>query len=171
MKEKGWIDKMIVKIQYREATESDIPKLAELHNELVYFIQQQTKDAYWNFEELFVDDTVLYLKEFYNSPKCKIHIAVYEGEIVGFIMGEVIRCHLPISKVSEVGYISAAYIREEYQRKGILKGLEERLTKFFKTLGIQYVELNYMYEHIGAKKCWEALGYDVFRVQTRKKIP
>lgn len=161
---------MVNKILYREATKADIPQLAELHNKMVYVIQQQTMDAYWNFEELVVEDTVQYLYEFYNSPNCKIYIATYEGEIVGFIMGEVIRCHLPISKVSEVGYITAAYIQEDYQRNDIVKSLEENLTDFFVTLGIQYVELNFIYENIGAKKCWEALGYHVFRAQARKKI-
>ncbi len=157
-------------IRYMEATKADIPQLAKLHNELVYFIQQQTRDAYWNFEELFIEDTIQYLNEFMLTPNCIIYIATYGDEIVGFIMGEVIRCHLPVSKVSEVGHISAAYIREEYQRKGIVKRLEENVIHFFKTLGIQYVELNYMYENIGAKKCWDALGYHIFRVQARKRI-
>ncbi len=157
-------------VHYREASKVDILKVAELHNDLVYFIQQQTRDAYWNFEELFIDDTMKYLQEFLDSTNCRIYLAVYEDEIIGFIMGEVIRCHLPISKVSEVGYITAAYIKEGYQRNGIVKGLEEQLIHFYKMLGIQYVELNYMYKNIGAKKCWEALGYHIFREQARKEI-
>ncbi len=157
-------------IQYREATKADIPQIAVLHNELVYFIQQQTGDDYWNFEELDMEDTTQYIDEFYECTNCKIYISEYEGEIVGFIMGEVIRCHLPVSKVSEVGYISAAYIREDFQRNGITKRLEENLTHFFKKLGIQYVEVNFLYKNLGAKKCWEALGYHIFREQARKKI-
>ncbi len=58
---------------------------------------------------------------------------------------------MPISKLSEAGYISAAYIREDYQRKGIVKILEEELIKFLKTLGIQYVKVNFLYNNIGEK--------------------
>ncbi len=157
-------------LQYREAVIADIPEIAALHNKLVYFIQQQTRDDYWNFEELNIDDTANYLNEFYHSPNCKIYVADHENKIIGFIMGEVIRCHLPVSKISEVGYISAAYIREDYQRNGIMKRLEEDLTQFFRKFGIKYVEVNFLYKNSGAKNCWEALGYNIFREQARKEL-
>lgn len=157
-------------VRYREIEITDIAQIAELHNELVYFIQQQTGDDYWDFEEINTDDTVKYMSDFYHSPNCKIYVADHEDKIIGFIMGEVIRCHMPISKVTEVGYISAAYIREEYQRNGIMKRLEENLTHFFKTLGLHYIEVNFLYKNLGAKKCWEALGYNIFREQARKEL-
>ncbi len=157
-------------IRYREAEIADITRIAELHNELVYYIQKQTRDDYWNFEEINTEDTVKYINEFYHSPNCKIYVADHEDKIIGFIMGEVIRCHVPISKVSEVGYISGAYIREDYQRNGIMKRLEEDLSHFFKKLGIQYVEVNFLSKNLGAKKCWEALGYNIFREQARKEL-
>lgn len=157
-------------LRYREAEIEDITHIVELHDELTYDIQRQTRDDYWNFDEINSDKTADYIMGFYHSPNSKIYVAEYEDKIIGFIMGEVVKCHLPISLVSEVGYISAAYIRKEYRRNGIMLRLEEELSYFFKNLGLQYVEVNFLQKNTGAKKCWEAMGYNTFREQARKKL-
>lgn len=148
----------------------EILQVAKLHNDLVYFIQAETKDDYWNFDILSDEDTSNYLQEFIDTPERKIFIAKDKDLIVGFIAGEMIQCHLPISNVKTVGYISAAYVLPEYRGKGIMKKLESLLVEYFKKCGLKFIELNFISKNLLAKKNWECLGYEVFREQARKKL-
>lgn len=162
---KGW-DKMKIS----EARESDIPEVAILHNELVYYIQRETQDPYWDFQVLPIEDISKHLQGFIDSNDRKIYIAQDEKRIVGFIACEIIQCHLPVSSMKKVGYISGAFVIPEYRGKGIIKILEKKSLEFFKKLDMKYVELNFISNNEIARNCWEALGYKTFREQARKEI-
>jgi hypothetical protein len=45
---------------------SDLAQVAFLHNELAYFIKRETKDEYWDFEELNIEGISQHLKAFIN---------------------------------------------------------------------------------------------------------
>ena len=148
----------------------EIEHVAKLHNELAYFIQKETKDDYWNFEILTTGVIGEHLKSFVNSQEGKILIAKENEKIVGFIAGEIIGCHLPISSIKKVGYISGAYVLDEYRGVGVMKNLEKLISEFFKNRGLDYVEVTFISKNLVARKCWNKLGYEVFREQARKKI-
>jgi len=149
---------------------SDLAQVAFLHNELAYFIKRETKDEYWDFEELNIEGISQHLKAFINSEERKVIIAEERGRIIGFIAGEVVSCHLPISSIRKVGYISGAYVLPEFRGKGVMRTLESEMVMFFQALGLKYAELNFLSRNHIARKSWEALGYEVFREQARKKI-
>ncbi len=148
----------------------EIEHVAKLHNELAYFIQKETKDDYWNFEILTTQKISEHLKSFVNSQEGKILIAKENETIVGFISGEIIGCHLPISRIKKVGYISGAYVVDKYRGMGVMKNLEKLISEFFKNRGLDYVEVTFISKNLVARKCWNKLGYEVFREQARKKI-
>jgi GNAT superfamily N-acetyltransferase len=104
-----------------------------------------------------------------NSEERKVIIAEERGRIIGFIAGEVVSCHLPISSIRKVGYISGAYVLPEFRGKGVMRTLESEMVMFFQALGLKYAELNFLSRNHIARKSWEALGYEVFREQARKK--
>ena len=157
-------------MEYREALLKEIHEVALLHNQLTYAIQRETKDIYWDFKTLSVEDTYQYLLNFKNHEQCKIYVA-YDGQtIVGFIMGEIVQCHLPVSGTKYVGYISGAYVVNEYRRQGIMRQLENCVISFFKEKGLNYCELNFLTRNEVAKETWEAMGYQTFRQQARKSI-
>lgn len=157
-------------MEFREVLMEEIRHVAKLHNELAYFIQKKTSDEYWDFDILLIEGTCEHLKSFVNNQERKIFIAKEKEEIVGFIAGEIIGCHLPISSIKKVGYISGAYVLEEYREIGVMKRLEMLIREFFKNRGLDYVELNFISGNLTARKCWNSLGYEVFREQARKKI-
>lgn len=157
-------------IQFREVLEEELLQVAKLHNDLAYFIQKETKDDYWDFEILCTTQTYEYLQTFINNPERKIYVAVDDKEVVGFLAGEIVLCHLPISSINKVGYISAAYVMPDYRGMKIMTELEKRITDYFKQCGLMYIEVNFIANNMLAKNTWKGLGYTTFREQARKKI-
>jgi len=69
---------------------------------------------------------------FIDHPERRIFVAKDGEDIVGFIAGEVIQCHLPISSIKKVGFICGAFVMPEYRGKGIMKKLDSLIVDFFK---------------------------------------
>jgi ribosomal protein S18 acetylase RimI-like enzyme len=155
---------------YREGVSGDIEKLAQLHYMLVYELQCKIKDDYWDFETFSESLSQEFIRLFTGSPERRIYAAIDGEEFVGFIAAEPVACHLPISSVKKVGYISGAYVLPQYRGKGVMKRLEALASGFFKSLGLNYAELNFLSGNADAKNAWESLGYKTFRQQARKKL-
>lgn len=159
-----------LQLNFREMFINEVLEVSKLHNELAYFIQRETQDEYWDFEILSEDNISKHIQSFVDNAERKIYIAKDNDKILGFIACEIIQCHLPISSVNKVGYISGAFVLPEYRGKGILRSLEALVTEYFKACGLRFVELNFISNNILAKKSWEGLGYKTFREQARKTI-
>ena len=157
-------------MDYRKAYSSEVEKIANLHNELAYYIQQQTHDDYWDFGKLETEGLKEHLKNIIAHEEAILLVAVEEQEIVGFLVGEIMTCHLPISSIKEVGYIAGAYVVEKYRGQGIMKNLEEQAVEFFINNGLKYVEVNFITNNVIAKESWKGMGYCTFREQARKFI-
>ncbi len=157
-------------MDYRKAYSSEVEIIANLHNELAYYIQQQTHDDYWDFGKLETEGLKEYLKNIIAHEEAILLVAVEEQEIVGFLVGEIMTCHLPISSIKEVGYIAGAYVVEKYRGQGIMKNLEEQAVEFFINNGLKYVEVNFITNNVIAKESWKGMGYCTFREQARKFI-
>lgn len=158
------------KVEFREVFISEINEVARLHNELAYFIQAETKDVYWDFGILSEEEISSHLSTFIDNPERRIYVARNEERIIGFIGGEIMQCHLPISSVNKIGYISGAFVLPEYRGIGVMKRLEGLITEYFKECGIKYAEVNFISQNLIAKKSWEGLGYHTFREQARKQL-
>ena len=157
-------------MQYKEVSIDELNQLAKLHNKLAYFIQAETKDEYWNFDVLSEEKTMKFLEEFIKKSNQKIFITKDKSDVAGFIMGEIINCHLPISTVEKIGYISGAYVLPDYRKKGIMKELESLISGYFIENKLEFVEVNFLLKNVVAKNSWEKLGYEIFREQARKKL-
>lgn len=157
-------------MEFREMRISEIKEVANLYNALARYIQKETEDHYWNFKVLPEEYFCECLQGYLDNQEHKILIAKEDDTIIGFIAGEIVPCHLPISSVKRVGYISGAYVLPEYRGQGIMKRLETLLVVYFKDCGLQFVELHFIVKNLLARKSWDALGYKTFREQARKRI-
>lgn len=155
---------------FREALPGDIPRLAELHFALVYEIKREVNDEYWDFETLSAPDTEDMLRSYIDSPERSIFVYEQGGIVAGFICADIVACHMPISSVKSVGYISGAYVLPEYRGKGAMKRLEALACGFFKEKGLKYAEVNFLSGNAAAKRAWQAMGYGTFREQARKRL-
>jgi GNAT superfamily N-acetyltransferase len=159
-----------LKYEIREMTICDIDSVAQLYNDLAYYVKNDTSDLYFDFEELTVTEISEYLKSSLDKKNMKTYIAAFAGEIVGFITGEIIDCFLPISSTKNVGYISGCFIKENHRKKGITKILTNKIEDFFKVSNIRFVELHCISGNSVAEKTWSNLGFSTFRLQMRKSI-
>ena len=157
-------------MQVREMNIDEVEKVGKLHNELAYYIQEETKDVYFNFDILDLQGISEHLKKYIDDSSKKVFIVEMDSEIVGFIAGEIIHCYLPISSTKKIGYISGAYVIPSLRGHGIMKNLERQITEFFRLNGIEYAEVFFISDNLVAKSCWEGLGYTTFREQARKKL-
>lgn len=164
------MDKINSQYKIREITLSDIHSVAELYNELAFYIKNETADVYFDFENLTVTGISEYLQSSLNKKNIKTYIAEIDCEIVGFITGEIIECFLPISSTKNIGYIGGCFIKENHRNKGIAKALVNKIEMFFKNSNIRFVELHYIQENKAAEKAWEKLGFSTFRLQMRKSL-
>ena len=89
----------------------------------------------------------------------KRHVLVAEmnGEIIGFIQGEVERRtdYLPRT----VGSISTAYVVGKFRRTGVGRMLVKRLCKFFSSEGVEDVTLRFTIGNKEAERFWQKLGF------------
>ncbi len=157
-------------MECREMLITEIQEVAKLHNLLAYFIQKETKDDYFDFDELDEDSIRHHLEGFINNPSRRIYITKENDIIVGFISCEIINGFLPVSSIKKVGYISGAYVLSEFRGKGIMKKMERLAINYFRSNGLKYVELNFLDKNMLAEKTWRSLGYKTFRKQMRKKL-
>ncbi len=155
---------------FKEMSINDVHQVAGLYLELAEHIREETGDVYLNYDVILVDDIEKGLVSSLHEREKKVFVAVDEGEIVGFIAGEVISCFLPISQIDKVGYIAGTYVIPSYRRKGILKQLEKIMQEFFKELGLKYLELYVLSSNNTGKSSWERMGYNTFREQMRKEL-
>ena len=81
-------------MEFREIQLEEIDEVAKLHNELTYFIQRETKDIYWDFENLSEEDVRKRLETFIGNEERKIYIARDEHQVLAFIMGDAIYLYL-----------------------------------------------------------------------------
>ena len=155
---------------YRKAELADAAEAARMYRALALHIRDSSGDPYWGFGDLPVEVAIEPITGYIQGAESCIYLAEENGKPVGMIILEVIPCHMPLSPYPRVGYIAAGYVKEEYRRRGIMKELEKRSHDFFRELGIEYVEVNYLPDNPGAKENWNALGYRCFREQARKRI-
>ena len=155
---------------YRKAELADTLEVAKMYRDLAVHIRDASGDPYWAFEELPVELVVPVMEGYIQGEESCIYVAEEDGILTGMILLELIPCHMPLSPYPKVGYIGAGFVKQEYRRRGIMKQLESMSHDFFRNLGIEYVEVNYLPDNPGAKENWNALGYRCFREQARKRI-
>jgi ribosomal protein S18 acetylase RimI-like enzyme len=154
----------------RGLTAENIPRVACLFEELARHVRDESRDPYFDFDELAPKETAGLLQSSLCDPN-KIVIVAEEGsDIVGFIAGEILDCFLSVSSVKKIGYISAAYVMETKRQKGCMKALVREIETFFRGKGIRWMELHVLSMNRSGKAAWEKLGFRTFREQMRKEI-
>ncbi len=160
----------VERIIYSRIIIQDVSNILSMYLELINQIKNETADPYFRFEEIHTNNLEEDLKQSIENQERCIYKAQYRDEIIGFIAGEIKDCFLPMSNIKKVGYISAAYIKQPYRKKGIMKQLENKLMEYFSKEGLKYVELHVLSKNRVAKKSWGKMGYHTFRESMRKSI-
>lgn len=157
-------------LEFQALKEEHVNDVAQAYVDLVRHIEIETGDPYFQIQNVSMDEIAAHIVERANNGTTVYLVATVKKEFAGFIAGGVIPCFLPISEVKEVGYIEAAFIKDEFRNQKLFMQMEEQMLDFFRKAGMKYVELNVMALNYDAKEAFKKLGYTTFREQMRKEI-
>jgi ribosomal protein S18 acetylase RimI-like enzyme len=104
-----------------------------------------------------------------NDTNAVIFVAEEEGEIVGLITGR-ISDNGGIILPEKIGYISITVVLSTYRRKGIARGLWDKLNEWFLSRGIEEVQLYVVPDNDEAKGFWRARGFDIALERWKKHL-
>lgn len=146
-----------------------VPAVLAMYRELGDEIADSTGDDYFVRRDPAAPGPEHYVRACLHDDDLRILVALVDGEAAGFLTAQVMDCFLPFSAVKKIGYIGATYVAPPFRRRGITRLLEEEALAFFRGRGLEYAELHFISRNEAARRTWNALGYETFREQARKK--
>ena len=153
-----------------EAKSSDVAFLAAGMCELIKHVQS-TGDAYFaKLQDRYQESFGNWFEEMINNKDSVGLVAWKNEKPIGFIVGHTAKPFLPFSQIQQVGQIHGCWVDRKSRKKGVGTKLAEAVEQWFAERKIDYVELNYITGNIEAKAFWNKLGYNAYRVATRKKL-
>lgn len=159
-------------MEIRTATDSDLHELYGHYCKFIRDMFDSTGDPYFVVRGDLPTEKIYkrHLRQYIRGKDSRVLVAVENDMIAGFLACELTRCYFPVSEVRKIGYVSMAYVAPENRRGGMMTALENAAIEWFRDRGAEYAELNYLTANELAVKTWTNLGYEVFRVQARKKL-
>jgi ribosomal protein S18 acetylase RimI-like enzyme len=161
---------MQMQVLIKELKVEYIDDVTELFRNLVKDISDETGDPYFQFDTWQPGKIINMLQGIIEDDCSALYVALEDEIPIGFIGGQIQPTFFPLSNIKKIGYIAGAYIAGGHRRRGIMKLLEQRLIEFFRKKNVAYVDLNVLNDNITGKSCWKQLGYEIYRLQMRKKI-
>jgi len=104
-----------------------------------------------------------------NDKDAVIFVAENEEKIVGLISGRIID-NGPIILPEKIGYVGGVVVLSKYRRKGIAKGLWEKLTEWFSSNGIKESQLYIVPDNNEAKGFWQDCGFNLTLERWKKRL-
>jgi len=154
-------------MKIRKAKLSDVNEISYLNSLLMkYHIKF---DRYWNVKKDARKTYSKYVRKMIRSPKATVFVADDGGKIVGFTSGKIEK-RPPIFKIEKCGKVDSTFVLKQYRRRGIGKKLIDELIKWFKSKGIEYVELEVDTRNKIALKAWKKFKFKRFLIKKKKKI-
>ncbi len=155
----------------REATKEDIPLLIKWLELLINHTQTATNDPYIsNLEPNYDEVHEPFFLNAIQNDKGKIYIFEEEGISKGFIYGSITAPFLEVSSITSIGQINICWVDEKYRKQGIASELVRCIEQWFQSRGIGYIDLHYLVGNMEAEESWKRMGYEPYRVASRKKL-
>lgn len=153
------------KVSIRKAKESDYEDLDKIY----YEVSQMHKRIH---PEIFKGEANIHLnKDTYinrlSQPQNHVIVAECNGQVVGFLMAEVVSGFVPQNHIIHISELGVA---EEFRHCNIGTELMNNITNTAKELGCARVELNVYNNNIPAKNFYKKLGFSVQRLRLSKEI-
>jgi len=141
----------------RRAASSDVERIVELEL-LLQEHAEKSNPLVWRITR--EGKKLLKQKVENDLADSNIHVLLAEadGEIIGYVQGEVIRRSDHVPKI--VGHISLMYIVKESRRKGVGRRLMKELCKFFSSNKVEDLTVRYVIGNKEAEGFWRKLGFE-----------
>ena len=154
-------------IKIVEATEESIPEIVELWKELTdhhsnidsFFTRRE--DAHLNFKS--------FITELIKSKEAKVFLAIKNAEVLGYTIAK-LKEYPPIYLLKNHGTIYDIVVASKHRRKGIGNKLCQEALKWFKSLGLERVELSIAPNNTESNSFWKKQGFQDYMHKLFKKI-
>jgi len=100
-------------------------------------------------------------KEFENFLNKIFLLAIEDGEILGYLFGEIEE-----SSYEKFGYLSEIFVKKETRRKGIATALKDRFIKILKEKGIEFCRVEVNPSNL-AEQVYKSWGFNVDKHRMR----
>jgi ribosomal protein S18 acetylase RimI-like enzyme len=146
-------------MEIKIAEESHIPAIVELWKEFADYhrdiepIYTRTGNASRLFRE--------HIKKLMESEDSQVLIALDKGEGVAYSIAQISK-RPALFDQTEFGFISDLGVRSDYRRKGVGEQVLNKIFEWFKSRGIERVELLVLSENTAAVSFWKKHGFGVY---------
>ena len=158
-------------LHIRIATYEDFEFLVSRMEMLVLHVQRVSQDVYLNqLEQTYSEKFAPWVEEAMTSESYAVFIAESGLKCVGFVMGEISGPFIQGSKIEKVGKVDLCWVDPPMRKKGVASALVKTLERWFAEKNIQYVELQYLVGNSEAENAWAKMGFEPYRIASRKKL-
>jgi ribosomal protein S18 acetylase RimI-like enzyme len=160
---------ILMSIHIRPARDSDVDAIASLWLELVaYHVQvdamlpSATEHGERSYARRIRDQLP-------NRSACVL-VAEVDSQVIGYVLGVIVELIPEMFQQEPSGFLADIYVKAEYRRDGVGRGLVQALATWFASKGLRYFEWHVAAQNSEGIAFWKALqGRDVM-VRMRSDI-
>lgn len=142
----------------REARPQDLPEIGGLWRELqetsAIFEPRLTPNP--QADEWFLS----YLMDQFDNAHCAIYVAEANSRVIGYTFGQVLQ--RPTLRARECGYVADLCVHAEFRGRGLGRRLYERLRAWFRSRGVEAVEVQVVRANPASQIFWRKMGFSDF---------
>jgi len=154
-------------IRIRKSRPDDAPALADLWHEMATF--HAKLDPYWRIRPNCEKGYVPYMEEVAKSNDKAVFVAHHDGKLVGFVLLHLeSRARVFVEK--EHGLIVDLAVTERYRRCGIGERLVSRAVRWFKSQGVEIMEVRFATANPLSTAFWHKMGFAPYLVTGMRRI-
>ena len=154
-------------LQVREARRQDVAAVSLLWQEMMAFHRE--RDSRFRFQPAAVKEFEQHFISTLRSRDAAIFVAESEGEVVGYILGEM-HSRKPLYPIGKYGFISDVAVAYACRRQGIGRALVARLMEWFRRKGATAIELFVAEANPISEAFWTSMGFQGFLRLVRKEL-
>ncbi len=153
------------------ASDDDKPYLVKAMACLLVHVRDSSQDEYlMRLTNDYIRDSEKWINEIIASDKSNIYIAKENDISVGYIIGTITKPFIQRCSIEKIGLIEHCWVERKYRMSGLATKLVKEIEEWFSMNAIKYIDVQYLLGNIEAENTWEKLGYESYRVISRKII-
>lgn len=154
-------------IEYREATEQDIPQIIELWKEFIDF--HKVRDPFFSRSKEGPENFGKFILENLGKGDAFVHVAETNGKVVAHILAT-IQSYPPAFEIKRYGLVNDLAVSSEYRRLGIGEHLFTMAKDWFEERGVKRMEIEIVIANEVSTSFWTKMGLKPYKEKCYTEI-